>query len=76
MAYEQQNNSGSLFKNDHKKEDKHPDYKGSIKDDQGKVWDLAAWVKTDKNGKKFFSLKTSLPRAIAPSSATPDDLPF
>lgn len=45
MAYEQKPNSGSLFKNDKKTTDKHPDYTGTWKDENGKMWSFAAWVK-------------------------------
>jgi hypothetical protein len=54
MAYEQKDNSGALFKNDKKTEDKHPDYKGSIQVAGIDYW-ISAWLKTGKNG-KFLSL--------------------
>ena len=47
--------SGVLFKNDKKQKESHPDYKGSAKIGGREVW-IAAWVKTSKNGVKFFSL--------------------
>ena len=52
--------SGSLFKNTYKKEDKHPDYKGTA-NIGGVLMDVAAWIK-DGNGGKFMSLKFSPPR--------------
>ena len=79
--------SGSLFKNNYKNADNHPDYKGN-----GKVGeeehDIAAWVRKDKNGNSFFSVKISpkMVRSDAPKPAAPaapaktvsvtDDLPF
>jgi len=33
MAYEQKNNSGSLFRNDKKLTEKQPDYNGTVKVD-------------------------------------------
>lgn len=70
MAYEQKPNTGSLFKNENKKTDKHPEYTGTWKDENGKVWQLAAWVKEGKKG-KFFSLSASEKREV-----TSTDLPF
>jgi len=55
MAYEQKNNSGSLFKNDKKQTEKQPDYNGTIKVD-GKEYKLAAWIKESKSGMKYFSI--------------------
>jgi hypothetical protein len=47
-------NRGTLFKNDRKESDSHPDYKGSINVNGEELW-LSAWIKDGKNG-KFMSL--------------------
>ena len=84
MAYEQKNNSGSLFKKDKKQTEKQPDYNGTIKID-GKDYKLAAWIKESKSGQKYFSLSlqeanvvpsdnTSSTTAFGAKSGT--DLPF
>jgi hypothetical protein len=54
MAYEQRDGQGSLFKNDDKASEKHPDYKGDCTLNGQKYW-ISAWIKTGKNG-KFMSL--------------------
>lgn len=56
MAYEQKDNTGSLFKNDRKETDNHPDYKGSALVGGVDHW-LDAWINTDRNGNKYMSLK-------------------
>jgi uncharacterized protein (DUF736 family) len=57
MAYEVRPNTGSLFKNDKKETDSHPDYKGSgLIEGVGEVW-LDAWINTSNNGTKYMSLK-------------------
>mgnify|MGYP000205923890 CR=1 FL=1 len=84
MAYEQKNNSGSLFRNDKKQTEKQPDYNGTVKVD-GKDYKLAAWIKESKSGQKYFSLSlqeanvvpsdnTSSATAFGAKSGT--DLPF
>jgi hypothetical protein len=54
MAYEKKDNSGVLFKNDKKQKDSHPDYTGNALIDGREFW-ISAWLKTGKNGGKFFS---------------------
>jgi len=54
MAYEQRDNSGSLFKNDRKEKENHPDYKGSCMVGGVEMW-MSAWLKTGANGTKFMS---------------------
>lgn len=55
MAFEQKDNTGSLFNNDKKEKDTHPDMTGAIKVD-GIEYYLSAWKKTTKNGDEWFSL--------------------
>jgi hypothetical protein len=55
MAWEPKAGSLSLFKNDRKEKDSHPDYKGDGLDlDGNAVW-VSAWVKEGAKG-KFMSL--------------------
>jgi uncharacterized protein (DUF736 family) len=68
MAYEQKDNSGSLFKNDRKESDSHPDYKGSALIDGADYW-LDSWINTAKDGMKYMSLK--LKRKDVQSSNAP-----
>ncbi len=55
MAFEQRDMSGSLFKNDRKEKDSHPDYTGNGMIDGRSYW-FSAWIKKDKNGRSFMSL--------------------
>lgn len=61
MAFEQNDNSGSLFKNDRKTESNHPDYTGTAKIGGVEFW-MSAWLKEANSGKKFmsFSFKPKL----------------
>ena len=81
MAYEMRPNTGSLFKNDKKETDSHPDYKGSaLIDGLGECY-LDAWINTAKDGSKYMSLKMKpkdgAARPTVPSHADlDDDVPF
>ena len=76
-------NRGSLFKNEKKTEDKHPDLNGSI-NIEGKDYWISGWSKVSKGGQKFISLsvrekqeqtrQSSQPtRKNFPSGQLPDD---
>ncbi len=71
-------NTGAIFKNDNKKADNHPDYKGKV-NVNGKEMDVALWLKTSAKGIKFMSASFSEPyvseRALV-SDEQNDDLPF
>ena len=54
MAYEQRNNSGSLFKHT-KEKDSQPDYKGEAMINGQLMW-MSAWLKTSPTtGTKYMS---------------------
>jgi len=54
--------SGLLFKNFRKRQEKHPDYTGTI-EINGEKYDLAAWIKPLRSGKgKFMSISVSIPK--------------
>jgi hypothetical protein len=60
MAYEQKPNTFSLFKNEDKKSETHPDYKGSFVDDQGREYFCDAWIKKGQNNRTFMSGRVKL----------------
>jgi|SRR6185437_2581806 len=55
MAYELKDDSGSLFRNNKKEKDTHPDYTGQAMIHGAQYW-VSAWLKTSQDGKKFFSM--------------------
>lgn len=55
MNYEQKDMSGSLFKNNRKEKDSHPDRTGSAMIDGVEYW-VSGWVKQDRNGNPWMSL--------------------
>ena len=70
MAYEAKPGSFSLFKNDRKEKDTHPDYKGDGKDlDGNPIW-ISAWLKDGSKG-KFMSCSIQLKEQQAPVIQAP-----
>lgn len=65
MAFEHRDNSGSLFKNSYKTEEKHPDHQGSCKiicEECGHATELriSAWINDLKDSAgKYFGLQFS-----------------
>lgn len=72
MAFEHKDNSGTLFKNDKKETESHPNAKGEAKIGGVMYW-VAAWTKKDKNGNPWQSLsftpKEQRQEAKQPTSA-------
>ncbi len=56
MAYEMRAGSGSLFKNDRKEKETHPDLKGKVMLPNGEVRWLSAWKKTTGAGAAWLSI--------------------
>lgn len=79
--FEHRNGSGTLFINEYKESANHPDYKGEMKTPDGKMYEIAGWVKQGQKG-DFISLNIQEPyvkKGDAPSSASgesDDALPF
>jgi len=56
MAYEQKEMQGSLFKNNKKTTELHPDYTGKLKVN-GVELQLSAWVAKTKAGETYLNIK-------------------
>lgn len=77
-------NTGILFKNDRKSEDRHPDYTGTWIDDGGQECYLDAWKNESKNGKAYLKLRVGKPKqqesapkqAYKPQKYQETDVPF
>ena len=56
MAYEMKDNTGSLFRNEKKETDSHPDHTGKVKIGGVEYW-VSAWINESKSGQKYFGMK-------------------
>jgi hypothetical protein len=82
MAFEQRDNSGSVWVNDRKTADNHPDRTGSAKINGEDFW-VHGWLKKTKDGKPYLSLafkkKSEQPAASekkSPAEDLDDRIPF
>lgn len=66
MAYQQKDNSGSLFINDKREKDTHPNAKGKAMVAGVMYW-VSAWTRTDKRGQRWQSL------AFTPMETSPPE---
>lgn len=84
--YEQRDNSGSLFKNEEKESERHPDYSGMCVINGVEMY-MDAWLKTADSGRRWMSFsfkakgksKDSKPEKQQPSRRQRDedsDVPF
>lgn len=55
MAYEKKPGDISIFKNDRKEKDTHPDYRGVGLGLNGEKIKVALWLKKDRNGNTFMA---------------------
>lgn len=55
MTYETKDMTGSLFTNNRKEKDTHPDRNGSARIDGHDYW-VSGWIKQGKDGKPWLSL--------------------
>jgi len=67
MAEFDNTNRGSIFKNDKKTEEKHPDMSGSINIDGVEYW-ISGWKKQSKQGANFISLSVRPKEPVRQSS--------
>jgi hypothetical protein len=81
-TFEHKEGKGSLLINTYKKDERHPDFKGSIKIN-GQTYQIAAWRKQTKNGTDMYSISVeqgwsggggNLPRVSVPDAD--NDMPF
>jgi hypothetical protein len=75
VAYEMKDNSGSLWVNDRKDRDEHPDRTGSLMVAGTEYW-LNGWLKKTKDGKPYLSLSVKPKSDTGPKPAIDDEIPF
>ena len=74
-AFEQKPGTGSMFRNKDKKEDKHPDGRGTANID-GTLYELAGWRKKDKNGDPYYFFVFKEKSEDEPGSGSGEDESF
>ena len=78
MAFEQRDNSGSVFVNDRKTEDHHADRTGKAMID-GKMYFVDGFLKKTSDGKPFLALRFKAMAKVGEAGPKPemeDSVPF
>lgn len=83
MAFEHKPNRGSLFRNEKKEKDTHPDSQGSALIDGKEYW-ISAWRNAEPGKKVYWSLafqpkdeqKEAPPQEPHPPADLDDEIPF
>ena len=73
QVYKHAEGKGSLFKNNYKEKDNHPDMTGSCTDPNGVVWELAGWKSTTQGGDVYLSI--SIEKPFVKTNPTPQAQP-
>ena len=60
MAYEHKEGKGTLFPNDYKKADTHPDFRGTAKW-QGEIIEVSMWTGHTRDGKDRYTISIGYP---------------
>ena len=61
MKFERKNNTATVFLNQFKQKETHPDYTGAGLIN-GKKTLVSVWIKTDKNGNRYMSMSFQEPK--------------
>jgi uncharacterized protein (DUF736 family) len=68
MAYEHKEGRGTIFPNDYKVQENHPDFRGKAMW-KGEIVEISMWKGETQNGAEKFSIQIKEPRAKAPASS-------
>lgn len=75
--FERKNGSGSLFQNQNKKTDKHPDMTGTLLGLDGVEYSISAWTREGKRGKYLsLSIRESKPQQEQTNETPSADFPW
>jgi hypothetical protein len=76
MPYELRDNSGSIFKNDKREKETHPNATGTCMIDGVEYW-ISSWTKDGAKGKwQSLAFKRKEEKREAPSKDKPSEVPF
>ena len=60
-VFKHKEGKGSLFKNNYKEKETHPDLTGTCTDANGETWALAGWKSTTQSGEPYISITIDKP---------------